>query len=68
MMTIRAAGSNGTADIIWVAAMKTIPDRFNAGEICDGTWRNSKKTAREATCFAAVDKGRRCSTGLITHE
>lgn len=67
MTTIRVVGFSGIADIIWVAATKTMLDKFSAGEICAGILLNLKRTACEAISYAVRDSARRYSTGLMIH-
>src|SRR5579859_7349657 len=67
--TIRAAGFNGIADIIWAAVcLKKIFDRSGGGRQCDDTSNKSNFTARPATRPAAGASDRPFSTGPTTVE
>jgi hypothetical protein len=67
--TIRAAGFNGIADIIWAAVRrKKTFDRSGAGRQCDDTLGRSNFTASPATRPAANANDRLSFTGPTTVE
>jgi hypothetical protein len=67
-MKIRVVGFNGTAAIIWVAAVQTMDGKLIAGAQCAVTSRSLKRIVRLARSIVVADRDKRCCTGLTIRE
>ena len=63
---IRAAGSNGTADITWAEDTKMTRGRSKDGKLFGGITRRFKKTVTLMSSIAGASNDRRSCIGPMT--